>query len=594
METIKIAILDSGIKKEHKEFVNKKITALTLSILDDKVIENEYCEDEIGHGTAVHYLIDKLTDKKEIYDFKIMSNQKMLKLEDLELILEYINNYKTKFDIINISLGIVQCDDTSKLQEICDKIYAKGTIIVAAFDNNGAISFPAALNNVIGVDGSTNLATINDFIYIENSAINVIGKNYIQKVAWTNPEYNMNMGNSFTCCYVTAKIVKMLQENNYKLKNISNNKISNNLSQNMKCSFPIKKVAIFPFNKEIHSIARYEELLSFKITGYYSTKETGQVGRTISSILPNCNNDSKIQDVDLINWAEIDTLILGHLNELNLLLKKNYKKILLDRALENNVNIFSFDKLDEYIPYEEQKSLNIYTPRICKDHIQNNFGKLYITNKPIVSVVGTSSSQGKFTLQLYLRKKLIELGYVVGQIGTEPTSELFGIDFAFPIGYNSSVNIFPQEYLQVVNKMIWDLSYKNEIILTGSQSSLAAYSTQNIKQFPFNHQIFLESIQPDVVVLCINPFDETDFIDQTLSLIKGLTSAKVIGAICFPQDIDETWAGSMGRKVKVADEKRNFLKRQMLEKFKLRLGFLDRTDELDSLIEDIINYFANS
>lgn len=200
--------------------------------------------------------------------------------------------------------------------------------------------------------------------------------------------------------------------------------------------------------------------------------------------------------------------------------------------------------------------MGIYTPRVNTDNIQNNFGKLFKTNVPIVSVVGTSSNQGKFTLQLYIRKKLIEIGYTVGQIGTEPSSELFGIDFCFPIGYNSNINLQSYDYLQIVNKMIWDLSYKSEIILTGSQSSLATYSTNNISHFPLNHQIFLESIQPDAVILCINPYDEDDFIEKTLNLIKGLTSAKVIGAVCFPLDLDETWAGKMGRK-KMYNDTRN-------------------------------------
>ena len=434
MQKIKIAILDSGVKKGHKEFAGSQINARTLSIMGDKVIESEDGEDEIGHGTAVHYLIDKLTENKEIYDFKIITNDNNLGLHDLEKFLLYISNYEVKFDIINISSGIVQCDDTKNLQEICNRIYSNGTIIVAAFDNEGAISFPAALDNVVGVDSSKKITSINDFIYVENSLINVVGKNQIQKVAWTTPEYNMIAGNSFTCCYVTAKIARMLQKGNFELKNISAHKISNDNIKPISRPFDIKKAAIFPFNKEIHSLARYKDLLDFQVEGYYSAKATGQVGRTISSILPNCDNDGIIKDIDTIQWNEIDALILGHLDELNLLLKKDYTKILLDKAIENRVKIFSFDILDKYIPRDMQTQMGIYSPQINVANIQKNFGKLYKTNVPIVSVVGTSSSQGKFTLQLYIRKKLMEIGYAVGQIGTEPSSELFGIDYSFPIG----------------------------------------------------------------------------------------------------------------------------------------------------------------
>jgi uncharacterized NAD-dependent epimerase/dehydratase family protein len=138
------------------------------------------------------------------------------------------------------------------------------------------------------------------------------------------------------------------------------------------------------------------------------------------------------------------------------------------------------------------------------------------------------------------------------------------------------------------------LSLKNEIILTGSQSGLATYGTNSIAYYPLNHQIYLESIQPDVVILCINPYDELNFINKTINLINGLTSAKVIGAICFPQDIDESWMGKMGRKINITQSKRELLKSQMLSKFNLKLGFLDNYAELDSIIEDMLNYLANS
>lgn len=51
---------------------------------------------------------------------------------------------------------------------------------------------------------------------------------------------------------------------------------------------------------------------------------------------------------------------------------------------------------------------------------------LYRISTPVLAVCGTSSKQGKFTLQLELRKRFCEMGYKVGQIGTEPNSLLLG------------------------------------------------------------------------------------------------------------------------------------------------------------------------
>ena len=45
----------------------------------------------------------------------------------------------------------------------------------------------------------------------------------------------------------------------------------------------------------------------------------------------------------------------------------------------------------------------------------------------MLAIVGTSPSQGKYNLQLALRRRFLNDGYEIGQIGTEPTAQLFGM-----------------------------------------------------------------------------------------------------------------------------------------------------------------------
>lgn len=75
----------------------------------------------------------------------------------------------------------------------------------------------------------------------------------------------------------------------------------------------------------------------------------------------------------------------------------------------------------------KDSACKVYFPKIANQIFpRNQFGKLYLVNKPVICVAGTSSSQGKFSLQLSLREKFISAGYRIGQLGTEPTSLLFG------------------------------------------------------------------------------------------------------------------------------------------------------------------------
>lgn len=84
----------------------------------------------------------------------------------------------------------------------------------------------------------------------------------------------------------------------------------------------------------------------------------------------------------------------------------------------------------------------------------NRFGKLRKISKPVLSIMGKNSRQGKFTLQLQIRKKFLEEGYNIAQISTEPTGYLFGMDFSYPNGYNSSVFVNTYDTVNIINEKL--------------------------------------------------------------------------------------------------------------------------------------------
>lgn len=71
---------------------------------------------------------------------------KSLSQIEFEKILNYI--YKTdKFDYLNISMGIVNYGNISKLDKVCTLFNKNGTCIVSDFNNEETVSFPATTNN---------------------------------------------------------------------------------------------------------------------------------------------------------------------------------------------------------------------------------------------------------------------------------------------------------------------------------------------------------------------------------------------------------------------------------------------------------------
>jgi hypothetical protein len=583
---IKIGILDTGVNQYHPELKKEILKGFSLEITNNIVIQKKDYKDSFGHGTAIYYLINKHAKDIDITNIKIMESSDKLKQNDLERILEYIY-YNCNFDILNISLGIVQVSSVARMQDICTQISKKGCIIVAAFDNNGGMSFPSALENVIGVACNDSMNKNNELTLITNSKVNILSKRVNYKVAWIKPEYNVMNGSSYLCAIVSAKIANEFKKSNdFNLRNICSSIITRSFLKFNVIPFKIARAVTFPFNKEIHSLVRYADLLNFKIIDYYTLRLSGLIGKDISDIVKDCSFHSIIKNIDEIDWNSFDTLILGHCSEYSQTTGINYKEIISDLAKKFNKNIFSFEDLNDY------KYNNLYIPKITNENITDNFGMLYKSSKPVICIVGTNSKQGKFTLQLYMRKRLIEAGYKVGQIGTEPSSELFGMDYAFHSGYASTINLSYKNIFLAINTMIHDITNKDvDLILAGTQSGLLAYNNRNTNIFPIIQQIFFQAIMPDVVVICVNTYDKIDFVKKIKNTVEGLSSAKVVGFVCFPFESEQNWKGNFGNKQRLSNEKEQILKGIYEEEFKLGLYFLDNKEELDELIHNCLLYF---
>lgn len=584
---MKILILDSGIRKNHPIFNGHNLEGYSLKYIDNekKVLKTDDFEDKIGHGTAIYSIVKKKCNFSQIKMIKIFEDTLSISENEFYHILEYIYMNEDA-DIINMSLGINICIQHNRLYELTKKITNKGTIIVSAFDNNGSISFPAAFENVIGVDGSRYISSDSEYELLEESIINIRTKGTVSRVAWTNPDYIVTNGNSFSCAYATTIIAREINENKFNLHRYINLKNCNK-ERDLFPKFKINKAAIFPFNKEMHSIIRFNNLLSFELMDIYDSKYSGRVGASVCRILNDYNiQDRIIKDINCIEWETIDTLILGHLDELEILTRNARLKMdLIKLAFENNVNIYCFD------PVEFEENPHIYFPKISEVDIpKNRFGKLYRNPKPILGVFGTSSSQGKFTLQLSIREQLIKLGYKVGQLGTEPSSLLYNMDYVFPFGYNNTVNISSVDYITVLNNKLQNISQSGcDIIIVGSQSGTIPYDTSNTAFFPINQIAFLYGTLPDAVILAVNFKEDIDYIRRTINFIESSVDTKIIALSLFPMKFKENFAGFTGSKERVQSGELLEMKNKLKNEFDLPVFIL--REDIENLIDTIIDFF---
>ncbi len=591
---IDIIIVDSGVDRTHKRF--KGITLNGFSFQNGEITDD--FQDTFGHGTAIFDIIKNVYDIANVINIKITNSDNFVYENDLIELLKFIK-FNMKCNILNLSLGINICNRFNELKEICDEIVASGTVIVSAFDNAGAISYPAAFKNVIGVISGEKCNRVDDFQYYNDDVVNIAAKGSIQRVAWNNSKYIMMAGNSFACAHVTVQIAKYMKEGYVTLTEIKEAFRSHSLTENQVkkyrkniFEFNIKRAAIFPFNKEMHSLVRYEKLLKFDLIDVYDTKYSSCIGASTSFLLNEPHiRDYKIKNINDIDWTTIDTLIIGHTDRLSSLINDKELKIkLVNDALSRGKKVYSFDSLSG-LGFEN--SPQIYYPMVTNLHLPPyRFGMLYRVSKPVVGIFGTSSQQGKFTLQLKLRELLLKQGYNVGQIGTEPSANLFGMDYCYPMGYNSSVFIKENEQIMYLNHAINEMCNDNkDIILVGSQSGTVPYDTGNIRMFNVTQFLFLMGTQPDCVVLMVNPFDSVWYIEQTRKFIESCVRCKVISIVMFPMSITDDWSGVYGKKRKLSIDSISNIKIKLENYFNLPIFCLG--DNMEELVDLIIDYFVD-
>lgn len=592
---IKVVILDTGLDRNNQRFDGFYCDGASFSIKDNSIYKTQEFQDEVGHGTAISNIILNECKDVVVFPIKVIGNEYFTEESVIIEALKYIYD-QIDCQIINMSLGLNICTKSAEMEDIINKLANKGVVIVSAFNNDGSMSYPAMFKNVIGVDSCYDSVAVDYYEYIENSEINIRAYGGNQRVLWLSNQYKVVCGSSFATAHITAKIATFLsQEKDYRLvhqnlKDSASKIVSSTKPRGLDVGFEINKAIVFPYNKEIHSLVRFDDLLSFVLTGVYDVRESGNVGKKLIS---ESSKEYEIHNVFKINWNDdFDTIIVGHINVLEKKLGIDIKKYLLLKCRLHNKKMYSFDFLkDEHKGLLNQDEL--FFPYVNERMLpQNTFGKLYHIDKPVLGVFGTGSKQGKFTLQMKLRKKFAHNGYSVGHIGTEPSALLFGCDRVYPMGYENSVDLKGFDSVSLLNRYMFDVSRYSELIIVGSQANTVPPVMCNQCYFTTKQIEFLLGTQPDATILCINAHDDIDYISRTITFIESLVESKVIALVMFPLKLKEGWAGVNGVMERVSQDEKEFVKQYVMKKHKLPLFFLDDEEEIDKLYDICVSFFS--
>lgn len=481
------------------------------------VIKNK--KNKAEHGTVVLSIFD--LQKHNIGVFNVFYGFGSDNLDNLLSALQYIyDNLECRY--IQMSIGVMAFNQD--LLNICKLLYKKGVIIVSAFANNMAISYPAAFDFVIGVDSDKYIVKNDDF-YFGNEIVDVFAKYKVKQ------ETSTYYGSSFATSYITKILLESDRQFSDKAAALKYLKEYKTLRKN--------NAIIFPYNKENKNVINNLSLSKFNIVDIYDVKHSVWFNKEVSDLTKKYS--FKVKNIEKCDWTSFDTVIIGHLDKLEQLYRKDIKKQLLEKCLTNKKNVICYD---DYLVNDFQNKFvqeGLYLS--CSDQVkyEYTFDKLYQIKTPILAVIGTGSKQGKFTLQLQIREMLKKNGVNVKHLGTEPNSMILGCDEMFSCGYLSkNSGLSNSTFITILNQKLHELDVLNaDLIITGAQSAIIPKYYYNTTHFNISSITYLYATRPDAVILTVDMDQPLEYIKKNILFIEECIGAKILFFAMLPFKIND-------------------------------------------------------
>ncbi len=615
---VKVAVVDSGIVSDHPK-VGRVAGEVGLAMGPDGTIcySDDYA-DCAGHGTACAGIIRRKASEAELYSIRIFDESLQADSRLLVTAIEWA--LEAGMDLINLSLGTTEVTYRDALERICRQAIDQGVLLVAAEHEEGRESYPAHLPQVIGV-GSGKVRGLYTYHYRPEETIECIARGDAQRLCWLEPPEVMMAGTSFAAPHITG-LVALIREAHPKadLEQVRQFLHTHAQPEAAPRSAPqpvappeadesfawIQKAALYPYNKEMHALMRGRDLLGFEIVGIGDPIGKGLTGKDAGKAigLPLASFQVAPRLAAALQGA--DTLILGYVDELSRIRKKDVLREAVQMALDQGVHVFSLlavprERYADLYEQAEAKGLRLYYPVLSAKDAQQTLASASQypqVDVPVVAVLGTSSQQGKFTLQLALRRRLMELGYRVGQIGTEHHAALFGMDCAFPMGYAASIEMPLDYYAPYLDAKMRQINQRKNphLILVGSQSGTVPYNVSEPETHTLSTVSFLMGVKPDACLLVVNSIDTDDYIQDTIDGIRALCHAPTL--LLAMSDKEKHVREAHGRTsikprpMREEDSRRKL--RHLEQKFKLPALSIASQADVHKAVEVVIDYFADT
>lgn len=154
---IRVAVIDSGWDLSCRDD-RVELGVGLVDPNDELTLGTSDEQDRIGHGTACVDLVLRASPLAHVVPIRVFGAR--LETSANVLAAAILTSVDLGVQVINLSLGTSQADAAPILYDACEYAYIRGICVIAACNNRGSYSLPAAFNNVIGVGSTSDLGPL--------------------------------------------------------------------------------------------------------------------------------------------------------------------------------------------------------------------------------------------------------------------------------------------------------------------------------------------------------------------------------------------------------------------------------------------------
>lgn len=586
MQPLRIAILDTGVDPAHPDLA--PIAAGVRLIQEgDRVSPHPTFTDTTGHGTACAGIVSRgLRSRIELLAARVVDGDRGGGPRVLAEGLRWAVAGGAR--VINVSLGAeAYGEDAGELIEAaCREAAARGVVIVAAAGPEGKEPLPAVLPDVVAVGAA--LCPSDVFYAADEGYVEILARGDLQRVAWLDGGSVLAQGASFAAAHVTREVARILLDTpDLDLAGIraalrarcvqGDAGYRDRWRQSFDAFFHrrtparagfVRRAALYPFNKEMHALVRFRDLAPFAVTAVADPPGARRAGRDAGEVLGEAPAGIVIRpDLDGA-LAQVDTLILGHTEAASALGSRHDLGATARRAIEMGKHVFSLSRVDpaehpELFRLAADKGLSIADPTISRAEVAEILraasanpagaraaGRRFADARldagallrggaearrydcPVLGVFGTSRAQGKFSVQLALRRALMEMGYRVAHLSTEPTGPLLGASATLPLGYERGEALGVEVEARLVGLLTTAIKNRErpDLLLLGGQSGVVSVNREidRLGLGSMSTLSFAAAAEPDACVLVCNDFDPPRHVRRCIAALESVADCKVI------------------------------------------------------------------